>query len=561
MIEWAHALFFSGHGVANALMVMTIVSTLGLAVGELRIGPVRLGIAGPLFVGLALGHIGFRIDAEIRDFAQSFGLILFVYAIGITVGPGFFQSFRREGALLNGLAAAIVIVGALVAVGINQIVGVPLEVVVGVFSGATTNTPSLAAGTQMLKSLHATSDQLMAPGLGYAVAYPFGVIGILVTMGILRRLFGVNLKDEATSWIEERRQTSVALHTMSIEVRTGPDEGIRVRDVPGPHEFGTVISRILHNGEQRVARPEDKLMRGDVVLAVGPRDRLTALRDLLGVEAAEPLQPMESPLRSMRVVVTRRQAVGHAIAELHLRAGHHVTVTRLIRAGIELVPDGQAQLAFGDYVVCVGEDANLKVVAGILGNQTSALQFPQIVPIFLGLAFGVLLGSIPIYLPGVPAPLSLGLAGGPVVAAILLSRLGSVGPLVWHMPPGVTHTLRELGVTLFMACVGVNAGSSFVATLVNGDGLLWMVCGALITLLPILIVGVVGRATFKLNHLTLCGVLAGSMTDPPALAFANTLIPSQAQATAYAAVYPLTMCLRILTPQILLALLWATSGG
>lgn len=560
MLAWAASLLLSGHGVANALMVMTLVCTLGLMLGELRIGPVKLGIAGPLFVGLALGHFGFRIDGEIREFAQSFGLILFVYAIGITVGPGFFASFRREGALLNGLAVCIVVVGALLAVGIAELVGLPLEVVVGLLSGATTNTPSLAASTQMLHTLHATADQTMAPGLGYAVAYPFGVIGILVAMAILRRLFGIRLADEAASWSETRQRAAIALERMSIEVRTGPAEGILVRDVPGPHEIGTVISRIRHGGDQRVAMPGDRLMRGDVVLVVGPRPRLIALRDLLGVEAAEPLEPTAGPVRSLRLVVTRRQAVGHSLADLHLRAGHRVTITRLIRAGVELVPDGQTRLSFGDDLVCVGTEPDLKVVAGVLGNQKTALQFPQIIPIFLGLALGVALGCIPIYLPGVPAPLSLGLAGGPVVAAILLSRLGSIGPLVWQMPPGVTHTLRELGVTLFMSCVGVNAGASFITTLVNGDGLLWMACAAVITLVPLLVAGVIGRATFGINYLTLCGVLAGSMTDPPALAFANTLAPSQAQATAYAAVYPLTMCLRILSPQIILALLWAAGG-
>lgn len=561
MLAWAYSLFLSGQGVANGLMVMTVVATLGLLLGEVRIGPVRLGIAGPLFVGIALGHLGFRIESEVREFAQSFGLILFVYAIGITVGPGFFQSFRREGALLNGLAVGVTVLGALISVAIFEIVGIPLEVIVGLLSGAVTNTPALAAASQMLHSLDVTDAQRMAPGLGYAVAYPFGVIGILLAMGILRRLFGVKLADEAQAWNRERQQAATRLSRMSIEVRTGPEEGILVRDVPGPHEFGTVISRIRHDGEERVARPEDRLVRGDVVLVVGPQERLEALRNLLGVEAAQPLLPSEGPVRSLRLVVTRHQAVGHSLAELHLRAGHRVTITRLIRAGIELVPDGQARLVFGDYLVCVGTEADLRVVSGILGNQTSALQFPQIIPIFLGLALGVLLGSIPIYIPGVPAPLSLGLAGGPVVAAILLSRMGSLGPLVWHMPPGATHTLRELGVTLFMSCVGVNAGSSFVATLVHGDGLLWMLCGAFITLLPLLIVGIIARATFHLNHLTLCGVLAGSMTDPPALAFANSLIPSQAQATAYAAVYPLTMCLRILTPQILLALLWAGGAG
>jgi putative transport protein len=559
MHEWATALFLSGHGVGNAIVVISVVAVLGLALGETRLGPVKLGIAGPLFVGLALGHFGFKVDAEVREFAQNFGLILFVYAIGVTVGPGFFQAFRRDGAVLNGLAIAIVVLGALIAVGLHAFVGLPLEVAVGLFSGSTTNTPSLAAGTQMLATLHATPAQLVAPGLGYAVAYPFGVVGILVTMGLLRRICRVSPAAEARQWTALRQQSTPPLATMSIEVGGQVPAGLRVRDVSGPRKQGTVISRILHEGAQHVAQPDDGLLPGDVVQAVGPVDRLAALRDELGAEAAVRLQPMESPLKVQRIVVTQHQALGRSIGDLQLRSGYGVTVTRIIRAGVELVADRDAHLAFGDYLMCVGETSNLKVVAGLLGNEAAALQFPQIIPIFIGLALGALIGSIPLYVPWVPAPITLGLAGGPVVAAIALSRLGTVGPLVWHVPPGVAHTLREIGVTIFMVCVGLNAGRSFVATLLNGDGALWMVCGAGLTLVPILLVGLVGRLMLKLNFLTLCGVLAGSMTDPPALAFANTLAASQAQATAYAAVYPLTMCLRILAPQIILALLWA--GG
>lgn len=557
MQQWLAGLFLSGHGSGNAIVVIAMVAVFGLALGEVRFGPVKLGIAGPLFVGLALGHLGLKADPEIREFAQNFGLILFVYAVGITVGPGFFQAFRREGALLNALAASIVVLGALVAVGLHRFGGLPLEVVVGLFSGGTTNTPSLAAGGQMLAALHATPAQLMAPGLGYAVAYPFGVIGILLTMGLVRRLCRIDVGRETHAWAEARQAAMPPLVTMNIEVRNAPPEGLQVRDVPGPHELGTLISRIMHDGVQDIARPDDMLRLGDVVLAVGPAERLHELRDMLGVEASVRLAPMDSPLTAQRMVVTGRRAVGRNLADLHLRGNYDVTVTRLSRSGVELVPEGHARLNFGDYLVCVGTADNLKAAGVLLGNEMRAMQFPQIIPIFLGLLLGALLGSVPIYVPGVPAPITLGLAGGPVVVAILLSRLGSIGPLVWHVQPGVVHTLREIGVTVFMACVGINAGRSFVATLLNGDGILWMACGVVITLAPLVLIGLLARVLWRMNFLTLCGVLAGSMTDPPALAFANSLASSQAQATAYAAVYPLTMCLRILAPQIILALLWA----
>jgi len=258
------------------------------------------------------------------------------------------------------------------------------------------------------------------------------------------------------------------------------------------------------------------------------------------------------------MLVTQTKIVGRHIADLHIRDLYGVTITRLNRAGIDLTPLPSAKLQFGDYLSCVGEEARLKQVESIIGNQASALNHTQIIPIFLAIALGVLLGSIPIFIPGVPAPLALGLAGGPVVVAIILARIGSIGPLRWNMPPDTIDTIREVGVSLFMACVGIYAGKSFVATVMNGDGLLWMACAAVITFVPIFVVGLIARGIFKVNYLTLCGVLAGSMTDPPALAFANGINPSQAQSVAYAAVYPLTMCLRILSPQIILGVLWLT---
>jgi putative transport protein len=268
---------------------------------------------------------------------------------------------------------------------------------------------------------------------------------------------------------------------------------------------------------------------------------------------------MDSPLASRDILVTQTKIVGKHIADLHIRDLYGVTITRLNRAGTDLTPSPSVKLQFGDYISCVGEEIRLKQVEAILGNQSSALNHTQILPIFIGITLGVLLGSIPIYIPGVPAPLALGLAGGPVVVAIILARIGTIGPLRWNMPPDTIDTVRELGISLFMACVGIYAGKSFIATVMNGDGLLWMGCAALITFLPLCLVGLVARSVFKVNYLTLCGVLAGSMTDPPAISFANAMNPSQAQSTGYAAVYPLTMCLRILSPQLILAILWVIS--
>jgi putative transport protein len=554
---WLSDLFFSGTGTANAVMVIAVVSVFGLAFGAIRFGPVQLGIAGPLFVGLALGHFGFKMNMDVLGFARDFGLILFVYAIGIRVGPGFFSAFRKDGAILNLFAVCIVLLGALIAVAIHFSVGVPLEVVTGLLAGATTNTPSLAAAQQMLTTMHAVPQQVASTGLAYAVAYPFGIIGILLTMGLLRMVFRVDVPAEADQFAA-RNVHQQSIERMSIEIRSVAVEGVALPLIPGLRDVAmdVIVSRVMHDGSQHVALPSDVFHVGDMVLCNGPRPQLEKLRDLLGIEAVLKLQEVTSTLTSRDMLVTQTKIVGKHIADLHIRDLYDVTITRLNRSGVDLTPTASLKLQFGDYLSCVGKEARLKQVEVLVGNKASALNHTQIIPIFIGIALGVLLGSIPIYIPGVPAPLSLGLAGGPVVVAIILARIGSIGPLRWTMTPDTIDTVRELGVSLFMACVGIYAGKSFVATVMNGDGLLWMGCASLITFIPICLVGLVARGIFRINYLTLCGVLAGSATDPPALAFANALNPSQAQSTAYAAVYPVTMFLRILSPQIILGLLW-----
>ncbi len=554
---WFYDLLFSGEHVANAVIVVALVSFLGLGVGQIKFGPVQLGIAGPLFAGIALGHFGFRVNTELLAFEREFGLILYVYAIGISVGPGFFAAFQTDGAILNLIAVSIVLMGALTAVAIHYLLGLPLEVVAGLLSGATTNTPSLAAAQQMLLVLHAGPDRIAKTGLSCAISYPFGIVGVLLTIGTLRSLFGVNLETETERFKRQQSGEHLPLERMSIEIRNSAVTGIALSDVPALH--GIVIGRLLREGRQHVAAPTDIFEVGDTILCIGPRPQLDNLRASFGVESNLRLNEMESPLRARDMLVTQRNIFGRRIADLHIRELYGVTITRLNRTGVELSPTADTKLHFGDYLICVGEEDQLQRVEQLLGNQTSALENTQIIPIFIGIALGVLLGSVPISIPGVPVPLSLGLAGGPIVAAIILSRIGTLGPLRWNMPPDTINTIRDFGVSIFMACVGIDAGKSFVATVMNGDGLLWMGYAAIITVVPICIAGAAARSVLKLNYLTLCGVLAGSMTDPPALAFANAIADSQAQSTAYAAVYPLTMALRILAPQLLLGILWHIS--
>ena len=546
-----------GHGVAYAMIVLCLVGAVGMALGTLGMRGVKLGVGGALFAGIFFAHFGVTINISILEFAREFGLILFVYSIGVQVGPGFFASLRKDGLLLNGFAAATVVLGVLVSVGIHFLADVPLPAVLGILSGATTNTPSLAAAQQVLSEVNATASGNVL-GMAYAVAYPFGIIGILLTMLAIRYALRVNIDTEALVFDEQRRASIVPVETLTIAITNPNIDGLPLGKIPGLSRMGVVVSRILHKDVLTVAGPEHVVHTGDVILAVGTKDRLWELSIILGEESSLDLKNMPSDVRWERMVVTNSKVFGKTLSELKVRSIHGVNISRLNRSGVELVPSGALQLQFGDIVTVIGNAEEIKTFSAVIGNKPQLLQHAQIAPIFIGIALGVFLGSLPLQIPGMPAALKLGLAGGPLIVAILLSRLGNVGPLVWFMPPSVNAALREIGIVLFLACVGLKSGDQFVATLLHGDGLSWMMYGALITLIPLMIVGFVARIALRTNYLSLCGVLAGSMTDPPALAFANSLHPtSEAPALAYAAVYPLTMFLRVMSPQILVLLLYA----
>lgn len=543
--------FAREHAVAYALVVLGLVAVSGLALGSIRFFGVQLGIGGTLFSGIAFAHFGLVPAREILDFVREFGLILFVYAIGLHVGPGFFGALRKDGLTLNMLAAAIVLLGVGMTVLVHLAVGIPMPVALGLMSGATTNTPSLAAGTQILKEMEVADALRQLAPLGYAVAYPFGIFGIILTMIMLRNLFKLD-PGRAADAFEAARRSGGGLETLNLTVRNAALDGLTVGDIPGFAALGVVVSRVLHDGSQEVVALDHKLYLGDVVLAVGKRKNLENLRIILGGEVSPlDLKEMPSNIKWQRLVVTSQEARGRTLAELDLARSHHVVLSRLVRAGVELTPTGPLRLQFGDIVTAIGEPEALKKAATLLGNRSEALNQAQIMPIFIGIVLGVVLGSIPIAIPGMPAPLKLGLAGGPLVAAILLSRLGTLGPLVWFMPPVANHVLREIGIVLFLASAGLKSGDRFVETILTADGVTWLWAGALITVVPLAIVGLAGHLWAKLNYLTLCGLLAGGMTDPPALAFANGLRKSEAQSLGYATVYPLVMFLRVLAPQIL----------
>lgn len=554
-MDWLTQLFQDHESVARAVLVISLVAAGGLAIGSIRILGVNLGIAGVLFAGLLFGHFKIRINESVLDFAREFGLIIFVYTIGLQVGPGFLASLKRQGLPLNLMAAAIVILGALTTVALSLWAGIDMPVAVGLFSGATTNTPSLAAAQQALKDLvEPASEVRKLPGLGYAIAYPFGIIGIILTMVGARAVFRISMRKEAEELSALQEKTGSRLATVNLVVRNPNLDGVYIRDLPIVGEYGVIISRILQEEQLRVARPDTRLHIGDVVLAVGPKDRLDQLRLIVGNESSVDLRLVPSNIVTRRIIVTQKSALGKTIPELDLVSRYGVSITRVSRAEIDFTPTPHFRTQFGDTVLAVGDPTAIDHVADELGNSLKQLNHPQLVPIFVGIALGVLLGSWPVSFPGVPAPVKLGLAGGPLLVAILLSWIGRIGPLIWYMPISANFMLREVGIVLFLACVGLRSGDQFVATLTGGSGPLWIAAGAMITLLPLVVVAAVARIFLQTNYFHLCGLLAGSMTDPPALAFATSLANSDAPSVSYSTVYPLVMLLRVICAQAMVLL-------
>ncbi len=546
---------------ARTVMLLGVAGTAGSALGKIRIGGVSLGVAGVLFAGLFLGYLKLTVDAHVLEFVREFGLIIFVYTLGLQIGPGFFGSLRARGLMLNGFAAAIVLLGAAVAVGLIQGGFVELPAGIGLLSGATTNTPSLAAAQQALKQAGAADGATAVQGLAYAVAYPFGIVGIILTMILVRRIFRVDVKAEVVVAETAQQPARPRPATRNFEVRNTNLVGRPLGKVPGLADARVVVSRLSRGGVVEVARPDALLRLGDILHAVGTEEGLDELRVVVGTEAGVDLKTLPGSVTNRRLIVTRSTVFGREITELDVFAERNVVVTRVTRGGIEFTATPGFRLQFGDVLMVVGEAPQIDAVAAVVGNSNKALNSPQPIPFFLGIALGVIVGAIPLSLPGLPVAVKLGLAGGPLVVAILLSRVANTGPLVWYLPTNANHMLREVGITLFLAAVGLKSGDKFMEVLRGGDGLRWMLFGAAITTLPLIIVGLLARAWKKLNYAELCGLLAGSMTDPPALAFAQQTTGSDAPAVAYATVYPLVMMLRVFSAQLIVFLLYRAAAA
>lgn len=543
--------------VAHAVGVLSFVCVVGMALGSLKFRGIGLGTAGVLFAGILVGHFGKAIDHHTLDFVKEFGLILFVFTIGLQLGPGFFAALREQGVKLNLLAAGIVISGALGAPLIGWLAGFDAAAILGIFSGASTNTPSLGAGTQTLSTLPGIApDRLTLPALAYAVTYPMAIAGIIGTMLFLKQVFRIDVSQEAAEFTARSRRKVEPLERRTLVVTNPNLEGVRLDAIPGRLEAGITISRVRHGGETHAATDAATIHCEDRLTVVGTRAGIDQFERVVGYRSDEDLVLTESGINFRRVVVTDPHVLGKTVSELDLDERFAVVVTRVTRADIEMTAVPGLRLQFGDMVQIVGRDADLDKAAAVLGNSLKELNETHFIPLFTGIALGIVLGTLPIAFPGIPQPIRLGLAGGPLIVALLLGRIGRIGRVVWHMPVNTNLAFREFGIALFFAAVGLSAGAKFFVTVFSPTGLQWLLAGVCVTVLPLLVAGIFARVVWKMNFMDLSGLLAGSMTDPPALAFASNVAGSDAPTVAYATVYPLTTLLRILSAQMLAIVLF-----
>ena len=550
-MDWLQSLLWDPSSVAHIVFLYAFVVAAGVYLGKIKIFGVSLGVTFVLFAGILMGHFGFTADTHILHFIREFGLILFVFCIGLQVGPSFFSSFKKGGMTLNLLAVGIVVLNIDVALGIYYlwICRVELPMMVGILYGAVTNTPGLGAANEALNQLSYNGPQI---ALGYACAYPLGVVGIIGSIIAIRYIFRVNMTKEEESLKTQSGDAHLMPHMLSLEVRNESINGKTLLEVKNFLGRQFVCSRIRHEGHVSIPNHETIFNVGDQLFIVCSEDDAASITVFIGKEVNIDWEKQDLPMVSRRILVTKPEINGKTLGSMHFRSMYGVNVTRINRSGMDLFADPNLILQVGDRVMVVGQQDAVERVAGVLGNQLKRLDTPNIVTIFVGIFLGILLGSLPIAFPGMPTPLKLGLAGGPLVVAILIGRFGHKLHLVTYTTMSANLMLREIGIVLFLASVGIDAGANFVQTVVEGDGLLYVGCGFLITVIALLIIGAIARLYCKVNYFTLMGLIAGSNTDPPALAYSNQITSSDAPAVGYSNVYPLSMFLRILTGQMIL---------
>ena len=554
-MNWINDLLW-GEGIGHSILLLSFVIAAGIQLGKIKVFGVSLGITLVLFVGIILGHFGFTINHNVIHFFKEFGLILFVYSVGMQVGPGFFSSFKKGGITLNMLACGIVFLGVVTAIILHYATGIPMPTMVGILSGAVTNTPGLGAAQQAFSDMYGSTDNTIA--LGYAVAYPLGVIGIILSIIFIRYVFRVNFDKENEQLNNEDASHTNEAKPVSLIVKNPAVFGKSVGELSNLLEHRDfVISRIWHDSDKQIeiVSANTVLMENDKVFVITTEQDAQTIKTFIGEEIDMERKQwirMESQFINRRILITKPDLNGKKLGQLKLRKLYGINITRINRAGVDLVATPGLTLQVGDRVNVVGTETAVSNVEKVLGNSMKRLNEPNLITIFIGIALGIVLGSIPITFPGIPQPVKLGLAGGPLIVAILISRFGYRYKLVTYTTQSANLMLREIGITLFLACVGISAGDGFVDTIVNNGGFAWIGYGFIITTIPLLIIGCVGRYFYKINYFTLMGLIAGSTTDPPALAYSNATAGNDAPSVGYATVYPLTMFLRVLTAQLLI---------
>ena len=557
-MDWLQNLLFDENSIAHIVLLYSFVIAVGVLLGKIKFFGVSLGVTFVLFTGIVCGHFGLTGNTQILTFLQDFGLILFVFCIGLQVGPSFFSSFKKGGIAMNLVAMGIVALNIAVAValyyGLNGRIELPM--MVGILCGAVTNTPGLGAANEALSQLNYNGPQI---AMGYACAYPLGVLGIIGSIIAIRYICQINLKKEEEDIAkEEAANPHLTPRMMHLEVHNEALAGktlLQVRDFMG-RDF--VCSRILQNGHVSIPNRDTVFHLGDQLFVVCAEDDAEAIIAFIGPKIEVDWEKQDTPMVSRRILITQPKMNGKQLGEFHFSSMYGVNVTRVNRSGMDIFASRNLTLQVGDRVMVVGPQDAVERVANLMGNSLKRLDHPNIVTIFVGIFLGIFFGSLPIAFPGIPTPVKLGLAGGPLIVSILIGRFGYKFRLVTYVSTSANFMLREFGLALFLASVGIKAGEHFVDTVVAGDGLTYVWTGFLITVIPILIIGVIARMRFKLNYFTIMGLIAGSTTDPPALAFANQASSTDAPAVGYSTVYPLTMFLRILTAQLIVLLLCGT---
>lgn len=554
-MDWLQNLLFDENSIAHIVLLYSFVIAVGVLLGKIKFFGVSLGVTFVLFTGIVCGHFGLTGNTQILTFLQDFGLILFVFCIGLQVGPSFFSSFKKGGIAMNLVAMGIVALNIVVAMalyyGLNGRIELPM--MVGILCGAVTNTPGLGAANEALSQLNYNGPQI---AMGYACAYPLGVLGIIGSIIAIRYICRINLKKEEEDIAkEEAANPHLTPRMMHLEVHNEALAGktlLQVRDFMG-RDF--VCSRILQNGHVSIPNRDTVFHLGDQLFVVCAEDDAEAIIAFIGPKIEVDWEKQDTPMVSRRILITQPKMNGKQLGEFHFSSMYGVNVTRVNRSGMDIFASRNLTLQVGDRVMVVGPQDAVERVANLMGNSLKRLDHPNIVTIFVGIFLGIFFGSLPIAFPGIPTPVKLGLAGGPLIVSILIGRFGYKLKLVTYTTMSANLMLREIGIALFLASVGIKAGANFVNTVVDGDGLLYVGCGFLITVIPLLIMGAVARWHYKMNYFMLMGLIAGSNTDPPALAYSNQTAGNNAPAVGYSTVYPVSMFLRILTAQLLILIL------